>query len=187
MTILTTSIPDAIDAIVALARALDLTVGGDPLEVFDGWPGPQAPDNFMQVGGIDQTAASGTQEWMSLGSTNGIAPARDENYTIKCGVFCFVGGADADATSTSDDAQKTARDNAFTIVRAFETGLRENPKLASATAGDGLISGGLGTGWVAFGGQIELQETDPTNPRAGMGREAVVLFEVGIFKRLYSN
>jgi len=186
MTILTTSIPDAIDAAVALVRALNLTVGGDPLEVFDGFPGPNAPDNFVQIGGLEQTATSATQEWMSLGSTNGLAPARDEKYTINCATCCYVGGSDADGTSTSD-AQKSARDNAFTIVRAIEVGIRENPKLASATAGDGLISGGLGTGWVAFGDHIELQQTDAQDPRAGMGRKAVVLWDLAIFKRLYSN
>lgn len=186
MTILTTSIPDAIDAVLALIRALNLSVGGDPLEVFDGLPGPQTPDNFVQIGGIEQHTASAVQDWMSLGSTNGLAPARDEKYTIGCGVFCYVGGADAGTSSTSD-AQKAARDNAFTVVRDIETGLRQNPKLASATAGDGLISGGLGTGWVAFGDQIELQQTVREDPEAGKGRRAVVLFGITIFKRLYSN
>lgn len=186
MTIQVTSIPDALDAILALIRALNLKVENDPVEVFDGLAGPNVPDVFVQVGGIDQTAVDGDQEWHSFGSPAGIAPNRDERYRINCGVFAYVGGADAGESSASD-AQKSARDIAFTILAAIERGLRENVKLESADNGaDGLIVGGLNVGWVEFGGHMSLEETTRNDPEAGKGRRAVVLFEVGVFKRLSS-
>jgi hypothetical protein len=187
VTVLTTSIPHAIDAILALVRALNMKVDNDPIEIFDGLAGPNVPDIFVQIGGVEQVTADGTQQWHSLGSTPGIAPPRDENYQIRCGVFAYIGGADADV-STASDAQKAARDIAFTVLAAIETGLRTNPKLLSADAGaDGLIDGGLGTGWVEFGGHLQLEETTRDDPEAGKGRRAVVLFEIGVFKRLFSN
>lgn len=187
MTVLTTSIPSVIDAVCALIRGLNLTVDNDPVEVFDGLAGPNIPDVYVQVGGIEQTAVTGAQAWHSLGAANGVAPAREERYEINCGVFAYVGGTDASNAGASD-AQKTARDLAFTIVDAIESALRTNPKLATVTAGDGLLPGnGLGTGWVEFGGRIDLEETTAADPKADMGRRANVVFNIGIYKVLFSN
>lgn len=176
MATLTTSIPAVVDALLVLWRALNLVdATGSPISIFDGYPGPQLPDTFVQVGGIDQLTADGSQDWASLGVTNLIAPARDERYAIDCAVTSYMGGVDAGVTGTSD-AQKTARDNAFTVLTALETAVRGDPKLGST----------LGTGWISFGERVSLSQTTPEDPEAGKGRTATFLFSVDVYHRLYS-
>ena len=189
-TITTTSIPAVIDALLALYRGLSaVTAFVDPttntlapLPVYDGLPGPEPGNFFLQVGGIDVLTADGTQTWGTLGSPNGVAPTRDERYVVNHYMSAFVGGDDALAVTATSDAQKLARDTAKSIVTAVETGIRLDPQLIANLGGNGL-----GTGWVAFGPKVALEQTTVDDPESGLGRRAVFAFEVSVYKRLYTT
>jgi hypothetical protein len=175
----TTTMPAVIDGLLSLFRGLTAVTGDKQVQVFDGLPGPNVPEKFIQIGGVDPITADGTQDWMSLGVASG-APARDENYIINCYVSCYVGGTDA-TTAASSDAQKVARDNAFTLVAAMEAGLRADPVLATT-----LGSPFAATGWISWGGRVQLEQTTLDSLDAELGRRAVVSIEIGVFARLYS-
>lgn len=179
MPTVTTTMPTVIDGLLALFRGLDAVTSDKQAAVFDGLPGPQVPEKFIQVGGVDPITGDGAQDWASLGVASG-APSRDENYTISVYVSCYVGGAGADQSDIAD-AQKTARDNAFTLVAAMEAGLRADPVLAT-TLGSPFAT----TGWISWGGRVQLEETTMDSPDADLGRRAVVAIEIGVFARLYS-
>lgn len=179
MTVTTTTMTTVIDGLLELFRGLSAVTSDKEVEVFDGLPGPTVPPKFIQVGGVDPVTADGTQDWASLGVASG-APARDEHYTINVYVSCYVGGADATEDGSSD-AQKVARDNAFTLVAAMEAGLRADPVLAT-TLGAPFAS----TGWLSWGGRVTLEETTMDSPDAELGRRAVVALEIAVYARLYS-
>ena len=107
----------------------------EPVYVFDGIPGPNQPDSYIQLGGTQAPAVSGGQAWAGLGAT-----VRYEDYVIDCAVSCYVGG-DANAgwgsTQTSSsaaatsDAMLSARSNAFAIFAQIEEAMVADVQLQS--------------------------------------------------------
>jgi hypothetical protein len=169
MTIETTTVPDAIDYLLNMIAALPECA--PPVAVLDGFPGEiSGLDTIVTVGGEMNPTATGTMSWAALG---GPVPARDERYTIDVGVWCWVGGSNnVDDLESLSDAQKTARDNAFTIVRAIEKAVRNDP----------TFGGLFGTGWSSVLDTFHVDQTnadtDPTQ-----GRVCDVHFDVGVYSR----
>jgi len=192
-------VPHVIDALLTKFRALSVTITdaqGQTLPktpiVYDGLPPAGFDDVVICVGGgLDPTADS-NQTWASLGQPGAVggAPARDERAIVRCYASSFIGGDDTSAqdnatiTDSISDAQKKARDNAYSIVNAAEVALRSDPQLlglGGAAPGVAL----LGTGWVEFVAGT-LHQTNETDESATQGRYATVEFAVGWFSRLYS-
>lgn len=169
--------PAVIDGLLKLFRAL--TVVTADVGVYDGLPGPQVPDKFIQIGGVDPITADGHQDWHGLGVASG-APGRVEDYVINCYVSCYVGGTDA-TTPASADAQKASRDGAFTLLNAMEAGLRADPTL-NTTLGAPFAA----TGWLSWGGRVQLEQTTLADPDAELGRRTMVAVEIGVHAVLYS-
>lgn len=185
MTVLVTSIPTVIDALLKQWRALAMTdTNGAPVQIFDGYPGPNIPDTFVQIGGFGPVTAEGTQDWQSLGVAQGTTtgpPTRDEHYDIECLVSSYAGGTDAAAVT---NAQQTARTNCYTILTSIEQAVRQDPKLATPIGGLGL-----GTGWVSFGDRIRLEQSYPesTDHSVELGRMATFVFSISVYHRLYGT
>lgn len=175
----TTTMPAVIDGLLKLFRGLTAVTSDTTVYVFDGLPADGQYDKFIQIGGVDPITADGHQDWASLGVASG-APTRDENYVINCYVSCYVGGTDATVSAISD-AQKAARDQAFTLVAAMEAGLRADPVLAT-TLGTPFAA----TGWLSWGGRVQLEQTVANDPDDEFGRRAILAIEIGVFARLYS-
>jgi len=176
--------PSVIDGLCTLIRGLGLKVNGnDTLDVFDGLPTDE-PETYVMVGGSGNPVSTGKQSWASLGASNGGIPAsRDEEYDVELTIVSWVGGSDDANAPSSSDAQRSARQNVFTIAAQIETGLRNDPSIGgtvySSAAGDG-------TGWASWGTDVRLDETNDGDDDAGMGRKAVLTVHIGVFKRLYS-
>lgn len=183
----TTSIPNVIDALLTKWRGLAVKVAGvDSLIVFDGMPGSYLPDTFACVGGLPGNTVNGAQDWASLGAAyTGTPASRDEKYTITCYARSYVGGSDDAGGTGFSDAQKTARDNAFAVVSVLEDAVRTDPVLRNVTSvfPDGQ---GLKTGWLSFGTRYDVEQTPEDDASAEKGRWANVIFEVAVYKRLYS-
>ncbi len=173
MTVVVSSFPDVVDALLSKIRGLAAVTGAvPPVTVYDGFSGPNVPDVFVQVGGEAEPTADGAQDWAVLGDFD-----RDERYVVNCYVFAFVGGSDDSGTSGAGDAQKTARDRAFVIVHAIETALRSDPTLANG--GTALVT------WCGFGNpHFTVEQSDETDPDLAKGRKCRVAFGVEIYKRL---
>lgn len=183
MTVRTTAFPDVVDALLLMFRNLNLTspTDGSPVPVFDGFPGPGYPDLFVQVGGAAEPSGDGKQEWISLGSSNGGIPAsRDELMSVHCYVMAKAGG-DADIPQTGpSDAQKTARDNAFYVVRAIETALRNDVFLANG--GTPVLQYAA---WASFAESHMIVDQTSSDSDTRF-RVCQVSFDVSYRNRLYS-
>lgn len=181
----TTAYPDVVDALLAKFRGLNLISPTDrqPVVVFDGYSGPSYPNLFVQVGGEPEPTADGKQEWISLGSSNGGVPAsRDELVTIHCYVFSAIGGDDDLGQSGASDAQKTARDNAFYVVRAIESALRSDVFLANG--GTPVLRYAA---WASFAeSHFIVTQTSGDDEDAAQFRKCRVDFDVSYRNRLYS-
>lgn len=162
---LTTTIPDVIDFYLAAWR--DLPECQAPVVVFDGMP-DSAPDTLVTIGGTSTPVTVGNRTWASLGGPSGI-PAQDETYAINCVVSSYVGGG--------SEAQKTARDNAFTIFEAIEVQVRKDPQ----------CGGLLGTGWTTFSEIEDMTQTSADDPEVDKGRICTVLFTISVFSRRRSE
>ena len=185
-TVLTTTQPDCIDALVTLFRGLSTVTGNPPVAVYDGEPGGQSEDKYLQVGGgSTPTTVAGTQAWGPFGISGVTAPTRDETFVIICYAYAFVGGVQ-DGSNTASDAQKTARDQAYALVRDAETGLRTDPKLITAMTANGVTNPGVGTGWIALT-RMDLLQNDSTDPQLGLGRRAIVEFDITVYSRRYTT
>lgn len=181
-TVQTSATTAVLDGLLSTFRAMAATTGNPPVTVYDGEPGEQPEDLFIQIGGgLSDVTATAQQDWRSLGISGGAAPTRDERGTITCYASAWVGGVDAGTLSTSD-AQKTARDQAFALVAACEVAVRDDPKLTIPIGGSGL-----GTGWISFGTRIELVQPDSQDPELSKGRRAVVVFDIEWYTYLYST
>lgn len=147
----TSSVPAAIDWLVATASALPETEG---VIVSDGFT-PRRGDQFLLIGIEDEdTETEGVLGWAALRSRS---PA--ETYDIPCLISCFA-PASADA--------KTARDAAFTIFNA----------LWSAVLADKTLGGALHGGTASVAGLRLMQTNDPEE--AGSGRRASIYFTVRV-------
>lgn len=185
MTVLTTSVPNVIDAILHKIRGLAVCDPKTGCQVLDGPPpGPETPDLYVTIGGDVDPTIDGQQDWMSLGAVPGTAPALDERYLLNGYIYAYCGGADDGSGLASSDAQKTARDSAYAVFAAIEAALRVDPCLIAET---GVFPNGrgLGTGWVGMN-QHRLEQTDPEDDRSSYGRYVTIRFSLAVFHRLYS-
>lgn len=191
MTVTTTLTPHVIDALITKFEGMTVSGLTDaqgntlPLTVYDGYPGESYEDSFIVVGGAPTPTARVRQHFASLGQgPPGIAPAKDEEGEIVCYAQSATGSiSDPNPSSTVDQSQKIARDNAYAIVAAVETSIRTDTQLlglGGAAAGVPL----LGTGWCdVLTGDLHQtsMQTDPA-----LGAVAVVEFNIHWFTRLRS-
>lgn len=181
MTVATSTIPSVLTALLEKLNGLTwpAMIGGQPVYVFDGIVGPSQPDNTVVVGGEQDPAAEGDQEWMTVGGRR-----RQEEYTIEITASSYVGGesgisAASTAASTAalvSNAQASARTNAFAIVGAIEAALRADPQLQQVT--DPPDPGAVL--YCAFGSRIVLTQTTEDDPESPLGRIATVTFDVQV-------
>ena len=189
MAITTSLVNHVVDALITKFEGLSVPTLTDsqgnpiPLITYDGYPGANYEDCFICVGGSPLPTARARQQWMSLGQgPPGTAPAKDENVEIVCYAQAATGaGGDPNPTSTTDNSQQLARNNAYAIVAAVESALRSDTQLiglGGAAAGQPLVQ------WcdVLTGDLYQTNaQTDPA-----LGRVAVVEFQVHYFARLRS-
>lgn len=113
----TTSVPDVIDRLLALARALPECA--PPVLVADGYPGTTLPDRLVTIGGLVTPTADGVADWSALG-----AQRRTEDYEVEVTISCWSGGTSVD--------QKAARDQAYGIFNALDAAVQGDVSLAGA-------------------------------------------------------
>jgi hypothetical protein len=163
MSVATSSIPAALDYLVAAATA----AFPDAL-VLDGPPKSTDQQEFQDVvsigwDGDDQmltAAAEGDQDFAAINR----ALTRDETYRIVCSALHWDGG----------DSYKAARDGAFTLLAGFERLVRGYPP-----NGTGDTSLGGAVQWSHISGGVSLNYTTSTN---GVG--AYIIFHVTCRARL---
>jgi hypothetical protein len=152
---MTSTIPAAIDALLAMARARpELAL---PVEVWDGYPRREITNDLDLVafGGQAEPVADGTQEAVTLGNRR-----RRETYSVR--VYC--------SSSRGGDDQKATRDRAFALMAAVEAGVRANPSL------------GLQNVTAQVGGRVALFQT--SDETAHLGSDAEVSFDISIEARI---
>ncbi len=148
----TSSIPAAIDYLVAAVRALPECAA--PCTVHDGFP----------VGSGNPAVAIGIVPHEDGDTPNDVVHAQLgaqmewEKYEIPCVVEAWVGGG--------EEAAKPARDAAFTILNAIVTRVRQ----------DRTLGGALHSGAALLTGVRMDQTSAPT--QAGEGRTCQVAFVV---------
>ncbi len=148
----------------------------EPVQIFDGIPGPNQPDNYIQVGGFDvPDIVQGTQTWAGLGAT-----VRYEDYEVNCAVSCYVGG-DADQTFTTagepSDAQYAARTNAYAIFAQIEIAMQADVQLLNVTNPPGIL-------WCEVLPK-STQQTEAGDPESGIGRVCNRLFSIHVRGRIF--
>lgn len=148
----TSSIPDAIDYLVAMARALPECA--DPASVHDGFPAASG-NPAIAIGVVPHENGDTPNDVVhaQLG-----AQMERETYDIPCEIVSWVGGA--------DEAVKPARDAAFVIYNAFVTKVRL----------DRTLGGALHSGAAIVTGMSMDQTIDPQE--AGNGRVCSIRFNV---------
>lgn len=124
----TSSIPAAIDYLVAQARLLPECA--DPVTVHDGYPaGPG--ERYVAIGVVPHEDGD-TEDDVVHGQLG--AQMERETYVIPCEFVAWVGGA--------EEAAKTARDQAFAMFNAFVTRVRQDRTLGLALhSGAALVTG----------------------------------------------
>jgi hypothetical protein len=173
----TSTVPAVIDALLQKFSELAYTYEGAPLtvEVFDSYPGPNQPAVLIAVGGAVVPTDEGDQKWAGLGAT-----ARDEDYEVVCYISAATGGAsdtgvDPTSQTSVSDAQRTVRQQAFSVLATIETALRADITLSQvATPPVGVL-------WCEIS-KIALEQTDAET--AVVGRIATVTFHVHIRARI---
>ena len=151
----TSSIPAAIDYLVAQTRALPECAA--PVGVFDGWPG--RADTGVVIGITPEDDATENEPvHAQLG-----AQMEREVYDIPCIVWAYVGGG--------EEAMKQARDAAFVILDAIMTKIRA----------DRTLGGALHSGWAQVTGWRVEQTGDAEE--AGSGRTCQIRFGISAENR----
>lgn len=112
----TSSIPSATDWLVTNITAL--TACAKPVEVSDGWPTVRA-DKGVAIGITPDDDETGAESVISQLGAN----METETYLIPCIVWARAAG---------ENANKTARDAAFTIINAILTLIRGDRTLGGA-------------------------------------------------------
>ncbi len=121
----TSTIPAAIDALLALVRA----TADSNVHVVDGFPRFRLTDvDLIAVGGKPEPTASGEQSAAGIGSGR-----RAENYTLR--VTCS-------SSRGVGQSQKLVRDRAFALMGYVETGLRRDHSLGGIVL-QAEIAGGV--------------------------------------------
>ena len=159
MTYQSSSLPTVIDKILTAFRGLSLS----PLQVsvFDGFMGPDQPDNFVVVGGSLDPTIDGVEGWATVGGTAAVV---GEAYAVSVTISCYVGGSDASSVA---NPQKQARDNAFTIFNAFVAVLR-----ADSSFGGTVIDSHVEA--------LRFDQTSSESLSVEQGREAAITFRVAV-------
>jgi len=166
------SLPKVIDYLVATFRALPLVaVPTLPWVVYDGFPGPQSPDNFVAIGGGTIPTISGREKWAAIGALK-----RDEDYLVEVAIASFVGGA-SDSTIPGDfsNAQQTARNQSFAMFDAIDTATRGT--VFKTTLGNTVNIQAEKT-------DITVQQTDDTDPSNDRGRRCTIVFYIHVVNRI---
>lgn len=146
-----------------------LTTNDPNVVVYDGFPGPNQPDNLIVVGGTPNNTVDGGQTYAGLG-----AQVKYEDYEVECFISCWVGGDDSQGQQGASDAQNTARNNAFLILAQIEAALKSDLRLLSVPSPPGIL-------WLEIG-RTALEETSADN--AADGRFATIQFNVHVHGRI---
>lgn len=109
----TSSVPTAIDALIALIEGLSQVQADPDVQVADAYPGPGSPDKIIAVGGTVSPTAEIDEKPAQLG-----AQRRVEEYKIQV-IVSVYGGRGVE--------QQAARTEAYLLFGAIETALREPP------------------------------------------------------------
>lgn len=148
-----------------------------PVMVYDGEPGPNRPELYVQIGHESARALESKQDWAQLG-----AGAIWEDYTVACMIWSWVGGDDnaGQYQLGIEDAQKTARDNALTLFNAIENALRSDINFLAANGG--------GVPLVLWSRIDAIHVLQTPNPAAGddgsMGRSCQIDFGILVKARI---
>lgn len=148
----TSSIPAAIDYLVAAVRALPECA--TPVTVHDGFPAGSG-NPAVAIGVVPQEDGA-TPDDVVYGQLG--AQMEREHYDIPCEVVAWVGGG--------EEATKAARDAAFTIYNAVVTKIRQ----------DRTLGGSLHSGAALVTGMRLDQTSDPQ--QAGEGRACSIKFVI---------
>jgi hypothetical protein len=166
------------DAILQLLANQNLTYAAPfaqnptPVPIFDGPPGGAGvPPVFIAIGGQDPELTIGTEDWSWLGTAS-----RYENYNLIGHTYAYVGGDDNLGQFQSNDAQKTARDQAITLVQAVEAALCGDPTLH--TVNTTTVNYPLVT-W-AYVVKVNLVQPTADDPNLASGRWAGCDFTINV-------
>lgn len=170
------SIPAVIDYLLATLRALSIVTNPTtPVQVFDGFPGPSIPDDFVAIGGGSFPTANGPEDWAAIGALK-----RDEDYLVEIAISAYRGGSsDSNNPLDSSNAQKTARDRAFAIWSAIDGAVRgTQAKVTLGPPGSPTINMWSGIT------DITVEQTDVNDPNALMGRRCTIVFYLHVRNRI---
>lgn len=170
----TSSQQAVLDALLTKLNGLTFTVTGNTdnnVYVFDGYPGQNKPNCFVTLAGVSKPAAAGTENWAALGNL-----ARYEHYNVDLHIWSFCGGNAVAGAYGQNDAQKTARDNAASILATIEASLLEDANLAVENNGSPLVIWCLIT-------QVNLKQTSEEDSTA-KGRYASYDLTINVYNRL---
>lgn len=165
------SMPAVIDYLIATFKALPICNNPSvPVSVFDGFPGPNIPDNFIAVGGGSAPTLAGPESWAAIG-----ALSRDENYLVEIAIAAYVGGSSDTTGADHSNAQKAARDTAFSIYNAVDGALRGT--LAKVTLSSKINIAAEIT-------DISVEQSDVNDPQVLKGRRCTIVFYLHVLNRI---
>lgn len=149
---------------------IELEESDNKVWVYDGYPGPNQPEQIVAIGGSITPTVTDTQRWAQLGNL-----AIWEEYEIECIVATWVGGDDNDASFEPGDAQMVARHQAFQIFNAIAEALRADPNFAQQNGGQPLVLWCIPT-------RIEVQQSNVSD--AGRGRACQIRWYLYVKNRI---
>jgi hypothetical protein len=146
----------------------------EPPVLFDGFPGPSQPDNFIVLNGQPIPTASGNQQYAGLGGAY-----KYEDYEIANFVSCFVAGAATDGTVLApSDAQSAARTNAYDLFAVIETALRQDKQLLLVANPPGIL-------WCEITQHADEESNENSDEDSlAMGRYTTIEFRVRVHGRI---
>lgn len=156
------TMPDVIDLLLTGIRS---SLADQTILVSDGYPPGANPTITVSVGGLSSPTAVSVQSWAYLG-----AKSKFERYKVEIVVSVMIGGDGQQSQVTGADAQKSARDMAYSVVHAIETYL-----IATATPSLNHFfnTGPRKGGWCGLE-DMELKQTDDMLAAAGCIAEVVM-------------
>jgi len=136
--------------------------------VTDGFPaGSGEPIVMVSVGGTNNPTALGAQVYMYLG-----AKTKREEYDLEIVVSVVLGGDGQQSQVAGADAQKAARDLAYSAVHAVEAFI-----IADPTLGQFFNTGARKGGWVGIK-DMTLKQTDDATAAIGAIGEVMMTLHV---------
>lgn len=170
----TSSQQAVLDALLTKLNGLTFTVSGitdTSVYVFDGYPGQNKPQCFVTLAGVSKPSAAGTETWAAIGNL-----ARYERYNVDLHIWSYCGGNSEAGAYGSNDAQKTARDNAASMLATIEASLLEDANLALENNNSPLVI------WCLIAG-VNLTQTNEEDASA-KGRYAHYAITINVYNRL---